>query len=195
LVSQAAIKHFRHSCEGPAFQLWTDHKPLVTVISRVSVPISPRQQCHLAFISEFNVQLLYLRGLKTVVADFLSRPAPQATGSLAATSAADPVDFEEMATEQHSCPEMQRLLGSASLKIAFCQTGAQCLTGDVSTSTFRPIVLLKFRKAIFDHFHNVVHPPRLASRCIISSRFLWHGLSSDITAWACKSGLPHIQMD
>jgi hypothetical protein len=92
------------------------------------------------FISEFNVQLLFLPGLKNVVADFLSRPAPQATGSVAATSAADPVDFEEMAAEQHRCPETQRLLGGTSLKIAFRQTGAQCLDGDVSTSTFRPIV-------------------------------------------------------
>jgi hypothetical protein len=50
LAAHAAIKHFRHFCEGRAFQLWTDHKPLVTVISLVSSPISPRQQHHLAFI-------------------------------------------------------------------------------------------------------------------------------------------------
>jgi hypothetical protein len=99
LAGQAAIKHFRHFCEGRAFQLWTDHKPLVSAISRVSAPISPRQQRHLAFISEFNVQLLYLLGLKNVVADFLSHPTPQANRSVAAMAAADPVDFEEMATE------------------------------------------------------------------------------------------------
>jgi hypothetical protein len=68
LAAHAAIKHFRHFREGRAFQLWTDHKPLVTAISRVSAPISPRQQRHLAFISELNVQILYLPGLKNVVA-------------------------------------------------------------------------------------------------------------------------------
>jgi hypothetical protein len=52
LAAQAAIKYFHHFCEGRSFQLWTDHKPLV---SCVSIPISPRQQRHLAFISEFNV--------------------------------------------------------------------------------------------------------------------------------------------
>ncbi len=76
LAAQAAIKHFRHFCKGHLFQLWTDHKPLVTALSRVSTPISPRQQRNLAFISEFNVQLLYLPGLKNVMADFLSRPPP-----------------------------------------------------------------------------------------------------------------------
>jgi hypothetical protein len=62
LATQAAIKCFRHFCEGHLFQLWTDHKPLVTALSCVSIPISPRQQRHLAFISEFNVPLLYLPG-------------------------------------------------------------------------------------------------------------------------------------
>jgi hypothetical protein len=75
-AAQAAIKHFHHFCEGRLFQRWTDHKPPVTALSRVSTPISPRQQRHLAFISEFNVQLLYLPGLKNFVADFLSRPPP-----------------------------------------------------------------------------------------------------------------------
>ncbi len=86
LAAHAAIKHFRHFCEGQAFQLWTDHKPLVTAISHVSAPISPRQQRHLAFISEFNVQILYLPGLKNVVADFLSRPNKTTTRSVAGRS-------------------------------------------------------------------------------------------------------------
>ncbi len=95
-----------------------------------------------------------------------------------AASAADRVDFEEMAAKQNRCPETQSLLGSTSLKMAFRQTGAQHLAGDVSTGNFRPIVPLKFRKNIFDDFHNVAHPGRLASRCIISSKFVWRGLSS-----------------
>ncbi len=77
-----------------------------------------------------------------------------------------------MAAEQNRCLEMQRLLGGTSLKLAFRQTGAQRLAGDVSTGNFRPIAPLKFRKTIFDHFHNVAHPGRLASCHIISSRFL-----------------------
>jgi hypothetical protein len=73
LAAHAAIKHFCHFCEGHAFQPWTDHKPFMTTLSRISVPILPWQQRHLAFISEFNVQMLYLPRLKNVVADFLSR--------------------------------------------------------------------------------------------------------------------------
>jgi hypothetical protein len=74
LAAHAAIKHFHHFCEGCAFKLWTDLKHLVTALSRVPVPILLRQQRHLAFISKFIVQMLYLPGLKNVIADFLSPP-------------------------------------------------------------------------------------------------------------------------
>ncbi len=100
-----------------------------------------------------------------------------------------------MAAEQHRCPETQQLLGSTSLKLAFHQTGAQRLAGDVFISNFCPI-FLKFRKTIFGHFHYVAHPRRLASRRIVSSRFVWRRLSRDITAWspgylACQRGKIH----
>jgi hypothetical protein len=74
----------------------------------------------LAFISEFNVQLLYLPRLKNVLLIFCpDHPPPPSTGTVAATAAADPVDFEEMAAEQNHCPETQRLLGGTSLELAF----------------------------------------------------------------------------
>jgi hypothetical protein len=70
--------------------------------------------------------VLYLSGLKKVVADFLSRPLLKSTETVTATATEDPVNFEEMATEQNRCAETQHLLGSSSLKLAFHQIGAQC---------------------------------------------------------------------
>jgi hypothetical protein len=92
---------------------------------------------------------------------------------------ADPVDLKNQA---------KPLPGNAALarwhitQIGFPQEGAQRLAGDVSTGNFHPIVPLRFRKTIFDHFHIVAHPGRLASRRIISSGFVWCGLSGDVTA-------------
>jgi hypothetical protein len=111
--------------------------------------------------------MLYLPGLKNVVADFLSQTSPpELTGNVAAAAAADPVDFEAMAAEQNSCTEMQRLLGRTSLKLAFHQTGAHHLAGDVSTGVFRHIVPQKFRRDIFLNLHNISHPGRLASGAV-----------------------------
>ncbi len=41
LAAHTAIKHFRYVCEGRAFQLWTDHKPLVAAISVFQPPFHP----------------------------------------------------------------------------------------------------------------------------------------------------------
>jgi hypothetical protein len=86
-----------------------------------------------------------------------------------------------MAAEQNRCAETQRLLGGSSLKIAFRQAGAQHLVGEVSTGVFCPIVPAKFRKDIFLHLHNISHPGRLASRHLVSSKFVWRGLSNNVT--------------
>jgi hypothetical protein len=53
-------------------------------------------------------------------------------------SAADPVDFEEMAAEQNRCLDMQRLLGGTSLKLAFCQgnAGWRCFHRQFSPNCF-----------------------------------------------------------
>jgi hypothetical protein len=101
-----------------------------------------------------------------------------------------------MATEQNRCVEMQRLLGGISLKIAFQQAGTQRLVGNVSTGIFHPIVPAKFRKDIFLHLHNISHRGRFASWCLVSFRFVWRGLSNDITNWArsclhCQQGKIH----
>jgi hypothetical protein len=41
LAAQAAIRYVRHFCEGRAFQLWKDPKPLMTEFSSIFAPISP----------------------------------------------------------------------------------------------------------------------------------------------------------
>jgi cleavage and polyadenylation specificity factor subunit 1 len=184
----AAINHFHHFCEGRAFQLWTDHQPLVAALKRVTPPISQRQQRQLAFISEYNVDLLYLPGLKNVVADFLSRPTPpppESSGdTVAAAAAVEPIDFEAMAAEQVRCAETQRLLGGSSIKVVSRREGQHDLLGDISTGEFRIIVPLTFRKQVFLTIHNIAHPGRLATRRLLSTRYVWRGLSADATAWA-----------
>jgi hypothetical protein len=49
---------------------------------------------------------------------------------------------------------------------------------------------------IFLNLHNISHPGRLATRHLVSSRFVWRGLSSNITAWTqsylcCQQGKIH----
>ncbi len=90
-----------------------------------------------------------------------------------------------MAAEQATCPETQRLIaGGSSLKIEFQDIQGHRLAGDSSAGVWRLLVPPKHRQAVFQHLHGIAHPGRLATRRHISSRFVWPGLSKDVTAWA-----------
>jgi hypothetical protein len=103
----------------------------------------------------------------------------------AASAETDPIDFQDMATEQATCPVTQRLIaGGSSLKIEFQDIPGHRLAGDSSRGLWRPLVPPKHRQAVFPHFHGIAHPGRLATCRLISSRFVWPGLSKDVTAWA-----------
>ena len=73
LAAYLAIRHFRYFLEGRSFTLFTDHKPLTFAISKISDPWSPRQQRHLAYVSEFTTDVRHIEGKNNTVADTLSR--------------------------------------------------------------------------------------------------------------------------
>ncbi len=42
------------------------------------------------------------------------------------------------------------------------------------------------QQQVFKHLHGTAHPGRRATRRLISSRYVWKGLSTDVTAWAAS---------
>jgi hypothetical protein len=93
--------------------------------------------------------MLYLPGLKNVVAIFCSAQIKQPLDQLPPRWWQTQWILKRWPPSKTRCPERQRLLGGTSLKLAFRQTGAQHLAGDVSKGNFRLIVPLKFRKKQF----------------------------------------------
>jgi hypothetical protein len=155
-------------------------------LHRVSPPTSGRQQRHLAFISEYANQLVYLPGTSNVVVDALSSPAAAAAGVewvCAAIADKSPLDLKDMALRQILCPQVQALRSSPGLRIITQKVGDLDLIGDSSTGTFRPLVPRDLRRQVFEHLHGAAHPGRRATRRLISSRYVWKGLSTDVTAW------------
>jgi hypothetical protein len=138
----SGIKHFRSRLEGRFFQLWTDHKPLIFALSRVSSPTSGRQQRHLAFISEYTNQLVYVPGTSNVVAETLSRPVAAAarTAPRLRSHRQQGAHLKDMALRRILCPQVQAPRSSPGLRIITQKVGDLDLIGNSSTGTFRPLV-------------------------------------------------------
>ncbi len=186
-ATESGIKHFRSRLEGRPSQLWTDHKPLIFALNRISLPTSGRQQRHLAFISNYTNKLVYVPGTSNVVADMLSHPLAAAAGTAqvcAAIADRSSLDLKDMALCRILCPQVQALRSSPGLRIITQKVGDLDLIGNSSTTTFRPLVPRDLRQPVFEHLHGATHPSMRATRRVISSRYVWKGLSTDITAWA-----------
>jgi hypothetical protein len=176
VAAVSGIKHFRSRLEGRpfhCFQLWTDHKPLIFALNRVSPPTSGHKQRQLAFISEYTSILVFVPGTSNVMADALSRPVSgiAATAAPACSAIADraPLDLRDMALRQILCPQVQTLCSSTSLEIVSQKVGDLDLIGDTATGTFCQGDL---RRQVFDHLHGAAHPGMRATRRLIASRFV-----------------------
>jgi len=190
LAAYATIRHFRFMLEGRQFQLFTDHKPLVAAMVRISPPWSGRQQRHLAYISEFTTSLIHMPGVENVVADALSRPTP-AAGELCSA-----VDFLQVAAAQKSCPDVAAMMDSKVLAIVPKFVGGEKLLGDISTGTFRPLLPAAFRLEACSSLHGAHHPGVRGTKKLVCANFCWPGMSSYVANFArtclgCQKGKVH----
>jgi transposase InsO family protein len=192
LAIYLSIRHFRFMLEGRSFTVFTDHRPLLGCLSRVSDPWSARQRRQLSFIAEFAATLRHISGASNVVADTLSRPL---AGSVAAVAAAQspppqagspPVDIRDLAAAQRGCQDCQRAASSPALTVLTAELDGVPVLVDTSSGVFPPLVPASFRRRIFEVVHNLGHAGVRATRRLIASRYVWPGLATDVRTW-CRS--------
>jgi transposase InsO family protein len=102
-----------------------------------------------------------------------------------------------LAAEQRSCPSVAAA-ASSSLHLQLVDMGGARVLCDVRLPHPRPLVPLSYRRKIFSAVHGLAHPGIRASRRMLTSRFVWVGLSKDVAAWCkdcqqCARGKVHKQ--
>ena len=184
LAVYLAIKHFRHFVEGRPFHVLTDHKPLTYALSSNSTEYTPRQIRHLDYISQFTTDLRYVKGGDNAVADALSRIDVHALQHQTGT-----IDYVEMASAQSTDPEIQRLQNGSTttslvLKAIPLEGSNLTLLCDTSTGVSRPVVPGTCRRSVFHALHSMAHPGVRATQHLISTRFVWPGMNTDVREWS-----------
>lgn len=178
LAVYLAIRHFRHLLEGSSFHVLTDHKPLTFAFRGNHSTYTAREIRHLNFISEFTVDVRYIEGPVNAAADALSRIDVIATPTL---------DFDEIAAEQRTDDEL-RDIRSSTTSLALSDVPLPFSSGtiacDVSHGRTRPFVPLRLRRQVFDKLHGASHPGVRATQRLITTRFVWPCVNSDVRRWA-----------
>ena len=93
------------------------------------------------------------------------------------------LNFEDMALAQGDCKFLTKETPTLSLHLVQLSIPNSSLTIYCDT-TPRPVVLPSFRRTVFDSLHSLSHPGIRATIKLISSRFVWPKMRSDIKLWS-----------
>ena len=186
----AATQKFRRFIEGRYCVVFTDHKPIVASF-RKTTDHSPRQSRQFSFLSEFIDDIVHIAGDSNVVADCLSRPEEEEScvqqPKLISAVTCDPFDLQAIAEAQtQEFQEEMCQVYSQGTKIVTIPPDIKLLCD--KTLIPRPIVPPELRRKLFLNFHNMSHPNWKATNKLISARFTWPHLASDVKGW-CKECL------
>ena len=118
---------------------------------------------------------------------FILVPAPG--GDLLSEQMLHSLDVSSLASFQTACSSVQEMKLNPSLTVIAHPVGSSYILCDVSTGSLRPLVPLQLRRKLFEQLHNISHPGVRASRRLMSSRFVWPGMSRDVGLWV-KSCIP-----
>ena len=74
LAMYLSLRHFRYFLKGLPLTLFTDHKPLVSVVTSPMKQATARQLRQLSYVAQLTANVRYISGENNVVVDCLSRP-------------------------------------------------------------------------------------------------------------------------
>lgn len=181
LAIYLGIKHFRIFIEGRNFIILTDHKPLMFAFRQKLDKASPRQRRQLDFIAQFSTDIRHISGANNIVADALSR--------IESIEILESIDYQQIAETQNSDEELTKLINTPDSKLVFEQIPVTfglniTIYCDTSTGRNRPFIPGKWRKNVFNNFHNLSHPGIKASVKLLANHVIWPSIKKDVRKMA-----------
>lgn len=174
-----AVKHFRHLLEGRSFAIFTDHKPLTTVMNTNSDKYTSREIRYLDYISQFTTDIRYIKGTDNTVADALSRT------EIFHLTETQSLSQDLIADAQETDITLKQVLSDTSLDLQKCPApfSNKALYCDIKSNVPRPYIPPSLRRQVFDHLHGLSHPSKRATLKLISDRFVWPNMNAEIREW------------
>lgn len=173
-----AVRHFRRVFEGRELVIYTDHKPLTHALTASGTNETPRRTRYLEYIGQFTSNIKHINGKDNQVADALSR--------VETITCPTPIDYEELAKKQAEDKELERMrkTGKYVFKSILMPNARTHIICETSTSAAaRPYLPLFFRRTAYQAIHDLSHPGIRATRKLVTARYFWPSMNSDINNW------------
>ena len=166
--------------EGRILHIYTDHKPLTFTISS-NADRSPRQTRHLSFVTEFITDVRHIPGKTNVVVDMLSRvrtpdeiTSPSPLSSVSAVTQNDSINYNEMSRARVNDCGLQ----------AYRSTATALVLRDIELENGVTVFVTCSHQRLDLLYHVAGSEGFLTRFSVYRTRFVWHGMNKDITAWA-----------
>ena len=178
LAIYMAIKLFWHLLKGRHFSIFTDHKPLTTAMQNSSDKYTAHELRHLDYISQFTIDLRYIKSENSTAADTLSRNSTPST-----------MTCQDLIADEQKCDStLPSVLSDNSLALQkfpapFSHKTLYC---DVKSWPPKPYIPPPLRKRVFRHLHRLSHPSKRATVKLIADGFVWPNMNSDVREWVSE---------
>lgn len=176
-----AVKHFKFMLQGRNCHIYTDHKPLIYAFSQKLDKSNDRQARQLDYIGQITTDIRHVKGTENVTADLLSR--------IQSLHSSAEIDYDKLADDQQIDEELRSILSegnakhSIKLKLFTIPGSSKRIFCDYSTSDIRPFVTQKLRCQFIQAIHDISHPGKRATAKLMTKRFVWPGIQSDIAKY------------
>lgn len=185
LAIYLTLKHFQFFLQGREFFVITDHLPLCSAISS-STERSPRETRQLDFICQFTRDIRHVSGANNEAADALSRINTDEISDLSHLYALDnllPTNFQTITLDQ-----IAEAQASDEDYSYFCKHDNFFLHNNVGYhrqgDIYRPFIPCSLRRNLFENLHNLSHPGIKATQKLISKKYYWRSMNTDVRMWA-----------
>ena len=181
-----AVKHFRHMVEARNLIIFTDHKPLESVMSTANPSWTARQQRHICFVSEYSTDIRHIKGKDNFVADALSRQELIHIGNTDSLLHHPDETLSPAVIQQRQKKDEEIELYKTAITGLDCHMvdiqGVKILC-DISQGNPRPILPASLRRQAFELVHELAHPSIKETTRQVARRFVWHGMKKQVTQW------------
>jgi cleavage and polyadenylation specificity factor subunit 1 len=171
-----AVKAYRHWLLGNTVHVHTDHRPLLSFLSMKNP--SARQANWSTYLSEYDIQVHHISGVKNTAADCLSRPPeggrPPDLANVASVKA----------TYDQSHPWYRTLKSFSPPPVSAPLRQIEGLWFECSQKRPRLFVPEDLRRTAFDSVHSTCHPGAKRSASLVAERFFWPNMRKDAKTWA-----------